>query len=108
MEFGFTLFIVGALIILIMLIIAVKRLKHKVFAIFLIIFILITYVGFSVVLRENNVDLKTVPGVISASKLYFSWLGSVFLNVKSATAYVVKMDWGGNESAPKKPTGSKK
>jgi hypothetical protein len=92
-EFGITLFIVAILIIAIWVIIEVKRLRHKIFALFLIALILFTYVSFTVSLRGQDIDMTTVPGVMAASKLYMSWLVSVFNNLKSITTQAISLDW---------------
>ncbi|NCN86270.1 hypothetical protein GW932_00385 [archaeon] len=93
MVIGATFFVVAALIVFIWVFIEVKRLKHKLFAIFLIGLILFTYISFTVSLKGKDVDFKTVDGIIKAGKLYMSWLGSVFTNIKSITAYASKQDW---------------
>ena len=93
MAIGVTFIIVAVLVVAIWLIIEAKRMKHKVFAILLIMLIIFTYFSFSVILKNNEVDLKTAEGLMSAGKLYFSWLGGVFTNVKSITAYAFKQDW---------------
>ena len=46
MAVGITLFIVAVLVIGIYLLVEVKRLRHKMFAIFLIVLILFTYISF--------------------------------------------------------------
>lgn len=96
MAIGITLFVIGALIAAIWIIIEVKRLKHKVFAIFLIVLILFTYLSFSHVVKKNDVDLKTIPGIYDGGKLYLSWLGGIFGNFKSITTNAIKMDWSGD------------
>ncbi len=93
MEFGSTFFVFAALIIVIWVFVEIKRLKHKIFAIFLIVLIIFTYVSFSISVSDQNIDLKTVPGILKAGKLYFSWLGTLFSNAKSITAYAAKQDW---------------
>ncbi len=98
MVIGITFFVIAVLIIAIWVIIEIKRLKHKLFAIFLIALILFTYLGFTMALKGQDVDLKTVPGLIKATNLYFSWLGSIFGNLKSITTYTVKQDWSSNET----------
>ncbi len=90
---GVTFFIVAIVVVAIWLIIEMKRLKHKVFAILLIGLILFTYISFTVSLKGKDIDFKSVSGVIEAGKLYFSWLGGVFGNLKSLTAYAFKQDW---------------
>ncbi len=97
-EFGLTLFIVAVLIIAIWVIVEIKRLRHKVFAIFLIALILFTYISFSVTVKGQDIDFKTIPGAITATKLYVSWLVSVFNNLKSMTAQAISMDWISNKT----------
>ncbi len=92
-EFGITLFIVAILIIAIWVIIEVKRLRHKIFAIFLIALILFTYISFTITLKGEDIDMTTIPGVMAASKLYMSWLLASFNNLKSITAQAISLDW---------------
>ena len=98
MVVGITLFIVAILIAAVWIIIEIKRLRHKLFAIFLIALILFTYLSFSITLSGKDIDLSTVPGWVSAAKIYFSWLGSIFGNLKSITAQAISLDWVGNNS----------
>ncbi len=93
MALGVTFFIVAFLVIAIWLIIEFKRLKHKLFAFFLIGLILFTYISFTVSLKGHDVDFTSVSGVLEAGKLYFAWMGGVFGNFKSITAYAFKQDW---------------
>lgn len=93
MALGAAFFIVAALVVAVWVFIEVKRLKHKLFAIFLIVLIIFTYLSFSLSLKGQDIDLKTIPGVIKAGKLYGSWLGTLFTNTKSITAYATKQDW---------------
>jgi len=85
--------IVSVLVLGIWILIEVKRMRHKFFAIFLIALILFSYISFSVTMKNNDVDLTSVDGLTKATKLYFLWLGSAFGNMKSITANAVKMDW---------------
>jgi len=101
MVVGTTLFVIAVLIIAIYVLVEIKRLRHKIFAIFLIGLILFTYISFSVVLKDQEIDYKTIPGVTAASKLYFSWLFSVFGNLKSITTNAIKMDWSSTNSSIK-------
>ncbi|MGD9276678.1 MAG: hypothetical protein PVJ67_05885 [Candidatus Pacearchaeota archaeon] len=98
MVIGFTLFMISALIIGIWVLIEVKRMKHKVFAILLIALILFSYVSSAYVFRGHDIQWNTIPGVLEGTKLYFSWLGSVFFNLKSITSYTINMNWEGNNS----------
>ncbi len=93
MAVGVTLLVVAILIIAIWIIIEVKRFKHKLFAIFLIILILFTYLSFTSVLKGKDINLKSIEGLQEASSLYLSWLGSIFGNLKSITTHAIDMDW---------------
>jgi uncharacterized membrane protein len=98
---GVPLLIVIGLIIAIWLIIEIKRFKHKIFAIFLILLIIFTYVSFTVTLKNQDIDWKTGPGVMKAGKLYLSWLSSIFGNVKQITVHAIQMNWEGNSTSVK-------
>jgi len=102
MVIGMTLFVISILIIAIWVIIEIKRFKHKIFAIFLIGLILFAYLSFAFVIKGQDIDFKTVPGVVKATKLYFSWLGYAFVNLKTITTNAIGMDWGVNETAENK------
>ena len=99
MAVGVVFFIIAILVVAIWVIIEAKRLRHKIFAIFLIALIIFSYVSTSFIFKGQDIDLKTIPGVIIASKIYFSWLGSVFNNLKQITTKAIKMDWGTNKTA---------
>ena len=96
MEVGITIFVVVALIIAIWVVVEVKRMRHKAFAIFLIVLILFLYISSTFVFKGRDIEFNTVSGMTIAAKLYFSWLGSIFGNIKSITTSAVKMDWKGN------------
>ncbi|MFH1787565.1 MAG: hypothetical protein ABH811_02130 [archaeon] len=98
MVVAITLFIVAVSIIGIWIIIEIKRTKHKLFAIFLIALILFMYLSFSIVFKGQDINWKSASGIMEASNLYFSWLGSAFGNVKSITGYAAGMDWNSNET----------
>jgi len=81
--------------------IEVKRMRHKLFAIFLIVLILVTYLSVSNIIKKNDIDIKTADGFAKTTKIYFSWLGSAFLNMKSITTNAVKMDWSEGQNSTK-------
>jgi len=98
MAIGVTLFVIIAAVVLIYILVEFKRLRHKAFAVLLIGLILFSYISAAIIFKDQDVDLKSVPGIIAASRLYFSWIGNVFYNMKDITANAVKMDWGSNKS----------
>jgi len=98
MVISTTLIIVCILIIGIWVLIEIKRLKHKLFAIFLIGFILFSYFSVAAIFKDSEINFKTSEGLIEAGNIYFSWLYSVSMNVKSITINAIKMNWGVNET----------
>jgi len=93
MAIGLTFIIVAVLVVAVWLIIEIKRMKHKVFAILLIGLILFTYISFSVVIKDQEIDFTSFSGLTHAGKIYFVWLGTLFGNMKSITAYAFNQDW---------------
>ena len=93
------LILVVALIVLIWLSHEIKKVKHKVIAVFLILLLVFTYFSFSSVIKGKDLDLKTMDGMKEAGRLYVLWLGHAFKNVKTATGNIINMDWKINESA---------
>jgi len=98
MVIEITLFVIALLIIAIWILVELKRFRHKIFAVFLIGLILFLYLSSIFVFREQNIDFKSFSGVMTATKIYFSWVGSVFVNLKSITTNAIKMNWKGNET----------
>jgi hypothetical protein len=88
-----TLILVIVLAVAIWLIIEFKRFRHKILAVFLVFLILFTYFSFSNVIKDKNLDLKTIDGAKEAGRVYILWLGNAFKNVKVATANVINMSW---------------
>ena len=73
-----------------------RHMKNKVYAIAVVLMLLFFYTTFSNVINDNQIDVKSFDGVISAGKLYFSWLGNAIKNIAVIGGNVVKMDWAGN------------
>ena len=98
MALGVTIFVIAILIIAIWIIIEMKRMRHKMFAIFLIGLILFSYLSFTFVLKDHEINITTFDGIREASGLYVAWLGAIFSNLKSITSKTIDMDWKGNET----------
>jgi glucan phosphoethanolaminetransferase (alkaline phosphatase superfamily) len=90
---GAALIIIIALIALVWVLAEVQKLKHKIWAFFLIILIVFAYISFALVLKDQDVDYTSPSGLIQAGKVYFSWLGSMFGNFKTMTSHAIKLDW---------------
>jgi len=51
------------------------------------------FVGALFIISNQNLYLTHHEDLTRFSGLYYSWLGNVFSNVVSLTAYVVKFEW---------------
>ncbi len=98
MSIGVTVLIIAALIAAIWIIIEVKRMKHKIFAIFLIAIILFLYFSFTLATNGKELDFKSIEGIKSAGQIYLSWLGGFFSNVKTLAGNVIHLNWKGNST----------
>lgn len=94
MIIGVALIIVCGLILFIWVMAEFRKFKHKMWAFFLIALVVFGYISFTITTKDQGVDLKSFSGVLGAVKIYFSWLGGMFGNLKSITANAIGMDWG--------------
>jgi len=95
---GVTLIIISVLIVAIWVVIEVKRLQHKLFAIFLIGLILFIYLSGFFVFKGQDIEFTSIEGVMNASKLYLSWMGTVWENTVTIVGNAIQLDWAGNTS----------
>lgn len=98
MGLSVIIFIIAILVAAIWLIYGLKRVKHKFLAIFLIILILFSFLSFNAVFGGKEVSIQNISDLGNVAKLYFFWLGNIFVNLKSITSNAVKMDWQGNKT----------
>lgn len=98
MEIGTIFFVVAAIIIGVWLFVELKGLSHRILAISFILLFVFFYFSYSFVQRNYGPDAEGISGVLEASKIYFSWLGHVFGNIKTITGNVIGMNWTGNHS----------
>jgi hypothetical protein len=99
MAVGVIVLLIAVFIILVLTLLRFKKLKHEIFAFFLIMLILFAFFSFSMAFKGKNVTVSNFSDVSNAAKIYLSWFGNAFNNVKLITAQVVKMDWGSNKTA---------
>jgi len=88
--------VLAVIIVAIWVLIEIKRMKHKLFAIFLIAALLFLYFSISSVFKGREINLTTPSGIFDAVKIYFSWLGYFFTNLKSVTTNAINSNWKGN------------
>lgn len=98
MSIGVTVLIIAALIAAIWMVVEVKKMKHRIFAIILIAAILFIYFSFNAATSGKQIDFKTIDGIKNVGQIYFSWLGSFFANIKTVTANVIHLNWKGNST----------
>ena len=98
MELSVIFFVMIILIFAVWLIFKLKGFQHKFLTIFLIGLILFSFVSFSLVFQGQDASIKNVSDIDKVTKLYFSWLGSIFNNMKMLTTQAIKMDWQGNKT----------
>jgi uncharacterized protein YacL len=99
MVIGITILLIVALIIAILVFVRIKKLRHEVFAFVLIILILFAFFSFSMAFKGKDISVNNISDVENMGKVYLSWFGNAFSNVKDITAQVVRMDWQGNKTA---------
>ena len=98
MQFTVTFLSIIVLVAVVWILLETKKFKHKMLEFFIIFLILFTYFSFTFVLSGKNIDLSTLDGIGQAGSLYFSWLGSVFQNLKTITANAVHLNWSPQSS----------
>jgi c-di-AMP phosphodiesterase-like protein len=91
--------IIAILIAAIWIIFGFKRMRHKLLALFLIALILFSFFSFNSVFKGKDISIKSVSDLGKITKIYFSWLGNIFNNLKTIGGQAVKMDWQGNNSS---------
>ena len=90
--------IVALVIVLAFVVFKFKEMRHRFGLITIIVILLLATFSFSVVSSKNNVDLSTFDGLVTAGKIYFSWIGGAFSNLKSISGFAVKQDWSANST----------
>jgi H+/Cl- antiporter ClcA len=93
MALGLTFGVIAVLILAVWMLMEFKKLKHKIWAIILIVLILGAYFSFNSATKGKDLDLKTMEGLKEAGGLYFAWLGNAFGNVKTITSNAINMNW---------------
>jgi len=99
MEIGLIFFIIGILTIAVWIIFAMGRMKHKFLTFLLIALILFSILSFNLVFKGKDISVKSVSDLGNLVKIYFSWLGGIFNNLKTITTQAIKMDWQTNKTA---------
>lgn len=88
--------VIGVLIVIALAFAKMRHVKHRTFAIFVVILLVFLYLSVSSVMKESTANLKSFTGWVSVGKTYFSWLANAGVNVKNVVGHAIKMDWAGN------------
>ena len=95
---GVVVSIVVVLIAITLIYIEVQKFKHKAIAIFIIGLLVFIYLTGAFVIKDKGIKFGTTSGMITATKIYFSWLGTVFVNLKTITSNAMKLNWEENNT----------
>lgn len=91
---GIILIVVSILVIGIWMMVELRKFKHQIWACVLIALILFGYLSFTLTTRDHDIDYTSFSGIMKAIKIYLSWLGGVFVNLKSIVGHAIGLDWG--------------
>jgi predicted MFS family arabinose efflux permease len=76
-----------------------KYIEHKVIVVLLVllfVFLLVSVISINSSIQSNSIDWKSATGIIQIGKVYGSWLGQMFTNLKTITGNAVHLNWQGN------------
>ena len=90
---GIVLIVVSILVLGIWIMVEMRKFKHQIWACVLIALILFGYLSFTITTKNHDIDYTSFSGIIKAVKIYFSWLGGVFVNLKSVVGHAIGLDW---------------
>lgn len=59
----------------------------------ILLFLLFLFLSSYIVIKKNNIEVKSFQGLVIAGEAYFKWLSQVFNNTKTLIGNAIKMDW---------------
>ncbi len=95
MVIGTTLLIIAVIVIGILFLFSFR---HKFIAILLIGLLLLGFFSFNAAFKGRDISLNNISDVGKIAKVYLSWLGTAFGNIKTLTGQAVKMNWSLNQT----------
>ncbi len=93
---GIVLIVISVLVLGIWVMVELRKFKHQLWAFVLIGLILFAYISFTLTTKNHDIDYTSFSGIMDAVKIYFSWLGGIFVNFKSMVGHAIGLDWGPN------------
>ncbi|MFH1711152.1 MAG: hypothetical protein ABH840_02470 [Nanoarchaeota archaeon] len=95
---GVSWIVIGILLVVFLVVLKARHIKHRFFALILVMLFIFVYYTSTILLSNQSIDFKSFEGWVSAGKIYFSWMAHVFGNTRSIVGNVVSMDWAGNST----------
>lgn len=86
--------LIGIIIIAVVSVVKVTSKKQELAVKAVLILFIFLILGAGYVYMSHDIDLTSADGVLSGFQIYFSWLKSIFINLKSSTSYVIHQNWG--------------
>ncbi len=71
------------------------HMKHKIYAVLIVLLLLFLYVTAGQVISSNEIDVTSGEGVVQAATIYFKWMAHIFKNARVLAGNAIKMDWEG-------------
>ena len=93
---GISWIVIAVLVIIFLILLKFRHVKHRFFALVLVLLLVFVYFTSTSLFAGRNIDFKTLEGWMTAGKIYFSWLVHAFGNTKTVVGNAIKMDWVGN------------
>ena len=81
------------IIVAVLLVLKLDHIRRKIFFIVILGLILVAYLTFHFATVDKELDYSSFEGVVNVGKVYFSWIGQAFGNIKTITLNAVGMDW---------------
>ncbi len=86
--------LIGIVIVLsIVILLKIMHIRHKVYAVLLILTIFFFYITYSNIAIQENLDITNPKDILKTTKAYFLWLGRSAENIKVLTVNAIKMEW---------------
>lgn len=90
--------LIALVVLLVVFLFKFKEVRHRFGLIVVIILLIFFVVSFSKIYSANDIDIGTFDGIVSAGKIYMSWLGNFAKNMGRVGGYVINQDWGLNST----------
>jgi hypothetical protein len=94
MSMAWLIILVGLIVVVI--IVQFSHLRHRFKLASLVLFLLFLYISFIKVNPGGFSNINSLSEFYMALKNYVYWITHVFINLKTITGNVVRMEWGGN------------